>query len=89
MFGGVYLWSALVLIPLLVGLLIVVRPRLAPAGPLRIVDLALAALLAGVFLRLREHLVFVLALDDCVAAWHDVAATEDLIRHVPPLREGG
>ena len=45
--------------------------------------------LAGVLLRLREHLVFVLPLDDRVAAWHDVAAPEDLIRHVPPLREGG
>ena len=43
--------------------------------------------LAGVFFRLREHFVFVLAFDDRVAAWHDIAAPEDLVRHVAPLPE--
>jgi O-antigen ligase len=51
LFGGVYLWTTLALALAVVGLALVVRPRFAVAGTLRILDIALAALLCGVLVQ--------------------------------------
>jgi O-antigen ligase len=51
MFGGGYLWAAIALAAAVVVLLALIRPRLGPSGPLRTLDLSLAALLAAVLVQ--------------------------------------
>lgn len=51
MFGGVYLWSAVVLASGLTALALWIRPTLAATPPLRTLDRALVAILAGIALQ--------------------------------------
>jgi O-antigen ligase len=65
LFGGVYLWSAVVLAAGSIALAGWVRPALAlaaGAGPLRLLDRALIALLAGIALQLVPLPAFVVSL---------------------------
>ncbi|MGH8636599.1 MAG: O-antigen ligase family protein [Burkholderiales bacterium] len=52
LFGGVYRWAALVLSAGVGGLLFWTRPAIAPAGAMRVLDLSLLAVLAGIALQL-------------------------------------
>lgn len=52
MFGSVYLWSAVILTAAIVGLTLWIRPRLETTGWLRVVDLSLMAILAGIALQI-------------------------------------
>ena len=62
LFGGVYLWTAVVLAAGSLALAGLVRPAPADAGPLRILDRALIALLAGIALQLVPLPAFLVAL---------------------------